>query len=488
VIGTASLNGTLAITTQNGYLPNIGDTFQVLTATTRTGAFSTITGEAIGGGRFYVPVYNPGDVTLAVGAAQATPTATPTITNTPTRTPTPSPTRTTTATAISTAPTLTRTPTTTPTLTRTATITPTPTLSPAITSTRTATFTPTRTSTPTNVNAYHHIAPPGPITILPGGKVVLDLLVNSGTNNVIGAQAYLTFTNNILQVVDAGQPGCVLTTSITTDSTTFDTALQNEVCNGSMPCDTGGSTLPAGSVAFSSGALSTCPSGCNGDFRVAQVAFCALTQGTAIVHWQYSPPDPFERDTEIVDAASNPVSNRLLYSDYIIHVADPTHTATPTPVVLVGHVTWEGRPPQPHALQQLPITLTIGTQAGGPATEYSGLTTDASGYFTVPLGYPGNGVHTWRVKNPVFLANSGTVEWTGANAPMAVTEMGIMRAGDANNDNLVDVIDFNILKGTFGLVNGQPDYDPTADFNGDNVVDILDFNLIKGNFGQPGAP
>ena len=60
--------------------------------------------------------------------------------------------------------------------------------------------------------------------------------------------------------------------------------------------------------------------------------------------------------------------------------------------------------------------------------------------------------------------------------------MGLMRTGDANNSNIVDASDFNILKSTFGRVD-----DLRADFNNDGVVSAPDFNLLKGNFGQAGC-
>jgi hypothetical protein len=163
-------------------------------------------------------------------------------------------------------------------------------------------------------------------------------------------------------------------------------------------------------------------------------------------------------------------------------------------VALLGHVTWEGRPAQPHALQQLPITITL--KMGSSETDYPLQTTDSSGYFTINPGNLPIGTYSWRVKGPHgtpdtnttpgFLANSGTLVLTGTSG--STIEMGLMRAGDANNDNVVDVLDFNLLKNSFGLPQGAPGYEPRADFNGDAVIDILDFNLIKGNFGQPGAP
>lgn len=157
-------------------------------------------------------------------------------------------------------------------------------------------------------------------------------------------------------------------------------------------------------------------------------------------------------------------------------------TATPVGVsYLVGHVDWQGRTPGT-AVYQIPITLTL--KSGLAETNYPPQNTDANGYFTVTVNMP-PGQYQYRVKDPKYLANSGSVNIAlGANSK----EMGTLRAGDANDDNLVDSQDFNILKNTFGKTVGDPGYDDRADFNGDQLVDSVDFNLLKTNFGSPGAP
>jgi hypothetical protein len=66
--------------------------------------------------------------------------------------------------------------------------------------------------------------------------------------------------------------------------------------------------------------------------------------------------------------------------------------------------------------------------------------------------------------------------------------MGLQRAGDVNNDNLVDISDFALLRATFGKLCGDPGFDDRADWTGDCVVDISDFTLQRGNFGQSGPP
>ena len=88
--------------------------------------------------------------------------------------------------------------------------------------------------------------------------------------------------------------------------------------------------------------------------------------------------------------------------------------------------------------------------------------------------------------NPGWLATAGSVPLGGG--PATQQEMGQQRSGDADNNNVVNTTDFNILKGTFGKTTGDPGYDNRADFTGDVVVNTSDFNSLKGNFGIGGAP
>ena len=167
------------------------------------------------------------------------------------------------------------------------------------------------------------------------------------------------------------------------------------------------------------------------------------------------------------------------------HTATRTATATATPVtgILVGQVIWQGRPPAPDALNQLPVTLTL--QMGATLASYPNQTTDANGTFTVTVSTLPPGVYSWWVKGPQYLASGGTVTLSGAGTTQQT--MGQQRVGDVNNDNLVDITDFSLLRATFGQACGDPGYDGRADFTGDCLVDITDFTLLRGNFGQAGA-
>ena len=116
--GAATLAGTLDIVLINGFDPNVGDTFTIMTFGSRTGDFNNVNGLVIGGGKVFQKTVSATDVTLVVAIAPTpTPTATPTVTETPTATETATP---------------------------TSTHTPTPT----VTSTPTATLVPTATPTP----------------------------------------------------------------------------------------------------------------------------------------------------------------------------------------------------------------------------------------------------------------------------------------------------------------------------------------------------
>ena len=61
-----------------------------------------------------------------------------------------------------------------------------------------------------------------------------------------------------------------------------------------------------------------------------------------------------------------------LASAFTVLAPTATPTITPTPLPrLVGHVTIEGRPGQPNALQSVPITFTLKVLGGGAESNYS---------------------------------------------------------------------------------------------------------------------
>jgi hypothetical protein len=69
VTGLATLDGTLQVNLAGGYEPNVGDSFAVLTYTSRSGQFATIQGLDIGNGKQFAPAYNSNNLTLQVVSA-----------------------------------------------------------------------------------------------------------------------------------------------------------------------------------------------------------------------------------------------------------------------------------------------------------------------------------------------------------------------------------------------------------------------------------
>jgi hypothetical protein len=67
VANGASLNGTLNIKVVNGFVPAIGNSFTILTTSTRSGTFAHVNGLTIPTGGHFVVAYNSTNVTLTVG-------------------------------------------------------------------------------------------------------------------------------------------------------------------------------------------------------------------------------------------------------------------------------------------------------------------------------------------------------------------------------------------------------------------------------------
>ena len=73
ISGTASLDGTLNVSLDNGFVPSSGNVFLVLTSNQLSGAFATINGLTFAPGESLVPVYGSDDLELTFGATAQSP-------------------------------------------------------------------------------------------------------------------------------------------------------------------------------------------------------------------------------------------------------------------------------------------------------------------------------------------------------------------------------------------------------------------------------
>jgi hypothetical protein len=219
------------------------------------------------------------------------------------------------------------------------------------------------------VNPVNRISPdqidadPSVLTITLNDRIDFYLNVNLASNiSATSQQAYLTFNNSLLQNVKASNlTGCTITNTVTADTSHFDAVLQNEVCNGPNPCTFRNITVSPGSMAFASGGLTNCTDGCTGNFHVAHVAFCAIAPGQAVVHWQFSPPDPSTRDTQIADANGNQAV-RECYQDVVINIVGPSPTPTNTPI-LTNTPTYTRTPTRTNTPPSTPTPTSCNCQA-----------------------------------------------------------------------------------------------------------------------------
>lgn len=94
--------------------------------------------------------------------------------------------------------------------------------------------------------------------------------------------------------------------------------------------------------------------------------------------------------------------------------------------------------------------------------------------------------YTVRIKGDRWLAETCPVNTTGANA---TNVRATLLAGDANDDNMVDVNDLAVLIEAFDATPSDPNWNGgTADFNCDSLVDVNDLALLIRNFDRAGAP
>jgi hypothetical protein len=148
-------------------------------------------------------------------------------------------------------------------------------------------------------------------------------------------------------------------------------------------------------------------------------------------------------------------------------------------------ISLQGRPAAPNAQWATPLTVQFFTPGNTTAAYTYSVTTDNTGNTNMSLTglVPGN--YDVRVKNIRSLARkvNNVAIVSGANP---LLNMGLLREGDTNNDNVVNLTDFSLLSATFGKCTGALGFDDRADYNRDTCVTIADFSLLSSNYGVTG--
>jgi hypothetical protein len=163
----------------------------------------------------------------------------------------------------------------------------------------------------------------------------------------------------------------------------------------------------------------------------------------------------------------------------------PTATILPGPgpvkhSLLSVKVTFEGRTDPSKGSRALEIRYHLSPISFDGADIRDGvLTADTNGSFILDVTKMQKGTYVLWVKSPLYLALLTPVELNGDESIQVNPSLLV---GDANDDNVVNTKDMEIVKDSFGTDN------PNADFNGDKVVNALDSDLLRRNFNKEGDP
>ena len=128
----------------------------------------------------------------------------------------------------------------------------------------------------------------------------------------------------------------------------------------------------------------------------------------------------------------------------------------------------------------VPITFEFRPQPSGTTINQT-VTLDASGNYSIP-GIP-NGTYNIGIKGARWLRTTiNNVVISGGT----VTVNAALRAGDSNNDNVVDVTDLLAIINHYNQTSASSNYLVDADFNNDGVDDVSDLLIVINNYNQLG--
>ncbi|MEM7130842.1 MAG: CAP domain-containing protein [Chloroflexota bacterium] len=189
--------------------------------------------------------------------------------------------------------------------------------------------------------------------------------------------------------------------------------------------------------------------------------------------------------TQIFEPTPTPTS---ALTTTIPNTPTPTATAvTPAPTepgsaTLRGHVDLEGRPPAPDARWRIELTVSLHDPFSGALIDsYSAVTND-QGNFEIQGITPG--IYQIGVKGSHTLQSGSRVDLRNGSAAV---NFGLLREGDANNDNVVNIWDFSLWRRHQNQCEGDQAFNPNSDFDQSGCIDLLDVNLLVSHFGLQGS-
>lgn len=133
----------------------------------------------------------------------------------------------------------------------------------------------------------------------------------------------------------------------------------------------------------------------------------------------------------------------------------------------------------------------LGIAQGQPTTKPSYLlsfmvTIPASGSFDgISLsGLNTGSTYTAYIKSGAQIATSSA--FVVKTTPTNLGALNLL-TGDVNEDNVIDILDYNLVKTAIGLTPSSPTWNPLYDFNLDNIINSWDLSIILANLNKIGA-
>lgn len=146
---------------------------------------------------------------------------------------------------------------------------------------------------------------------------------------------------------------------------------------------------------------------------------------------------------------------------------------------------------QGRSLDNQSTTAFLGIAAGQPTTKPTYLlsfmvTIPSSGSFDgISLsGLDSGATYTAYIKGKAQIATASA--FVVKATPTNLGALNLL-TGDVNEDNVIDILDYNLVKAAIGLTASSPGWNPLYDFNLDNVINSWDLNIILGNLNKTGA-
>lgn len=168
---------------------------------------------------------------------------------------------------------------------------------------------------------------------------------------------------------------------------------------------------------------------------------------------------------------------------YTLATVTLTQNSSTTTASLSGTVNLQGRSTAPNSRWAIPLNIKLYTTSGSTlVAEFFNVQTDQYGNFTIHC-IPA-GTYDIAIKHDQMLqrVNRAEILVNGNNTITINTLLG----GDANNDNIVDNSDINLIISCYNSKKGELRYNPKADVNGDGYVTLADLSLATANLNTTG--